>query len=131
MIANYCSDSPQTFDTRCHCTEYYKYSRISPSIISGSKFKIPSQYFMVNFGITNLYQLLFIFFCACTAVQIVSFKNPPANYCCFGTSTVSPWAKATFLHMYLFFSVPSTKILWRKNTQKNHHTIIQWKQHST
>ena len=51
-------------------------------------------------AITNLCQLVFIFF-AHTAVQIVSFKNSP-TYCCFGTSTTSPWAKATFLHMYLF-----------------------------
>ena len=46
---------------------------------------------------THFYMLF-----AHTAVQIVSFKNPPTNCCCFGTSTTSPWAKATFLYMYLF-----------------------------
>ena len=49
----------------------------------------------------NLY-LFFYTLCAHTAVQIVSFKNSPTNYCCFGTSTTSPWAEATFLYMYLF-----------------------------
>ena len=58
----------------------------------------------LTLAFTNLCQLVFIsfLFCACTAVQIVSFKNSPTNYCCFGTSTTSPWAKAMFLHMYLF-----------------------------
>ena len=32
----------------------------------------------------------------------VSFKNSLINHCCFGTSTTSPWAKVTFLHMYFF-----------------------------
>ena len=30
------------------------------------------------------------------------FKNSLTNNCCFGTSTVSPWAKAMFLYMYFF-----------------------------
>ena len=30
------------------------------------------------------------------------FKNSITNNCCFGTSTTSPWAKATFLYMYFF-----------------------------
>ena len=56
----------------------------------------------LTLAITNLCQIVFIFFGARTAVQIVSFKNSPTNYCCFGTSTASPWAKAMFLHMHLF-----------------------------
>ena len=87
---------PNTINTH----EFY------PSIIPGSKFKIASQYFAVNLWLyKNSCQLLFYFTrCfACTAIPTVSFKNPPkTNYCCFGTSTASPWAKATFLYMYLF-----------------------------
>ena len=36
------------------------------------------------------------------SINNCKFKNSLTNNCCFGTSTVSPWAKATFLHMYLF-----------------------------
>ena len=59
-----------------------------PSIISGAKFKIPPQYFVVNFGDYKSLSscIYFLHACARTAVQIVSFKNPPTNYCCFGTS---------------------------------------------
>ena len=56
---------PNTINTR----------KFRPSVISGSKFKIPSQYFAVNFGFANSCQLLFILhtFFACTAVPTVSF----------------------------------------------------------
>ena len=47
----------------------------------------------------NLYQL-FIFLHAVIASSIVSFTHGLINHCCFGTSTLSPWAKTTFLHMY-------------------------------
>ena len=76
-----------------------------PNIIPGSKFKIPSQYFTVtSLAFLNLYQLL-IFFTrcfACIASSTVSFTHSLINHCCFGTSTLSPWAKATFLHIYFF-----------------------------
>ena len=78
--------------------------KFHPSVISGSKFKIPSQYFMANFWLCKFLST-FIYFTHCfahTAIPTVSFKNPPINYCYFGTSTASPWAKATFLYMYLF-----------------------------
>ena len=74
-----------------------------PSVIPGSKFKIPSQYFVVTcLAFLNFCQLFNIFTCcfACIASSIVSFTHWLINHCCFGTSTLSPWAKATFLHMY-------------------------------
>ena len=76
-----------------------------PSIIPGLKFKIPSQYFVVSsLAFLNLYQLLIFFPCcfAYIASSIVSFTHSLINHCCFGTSTLSPWAKATFLHIYFF-----------------------------
>ena len=72
-------------------------------------------------AITNLCQLVFIFFCAHTAVQIVSFKNSPTNYCCFGTSTASPWAKATFLHMYLFYYAIQQDVMEEEHTKEPSH----------
>ena len=57
----------------------------------------------------NLYQLFTFFFyiccVACIAPSIVSFTHQLINHCCFGTSTLSPWAKTMFLHMYFLQSV--------------------------
>ena len=44
----------------------------------------------------------FTHYLACIALPTVSLKNPLTNNCCFGTSTASSWAKATFLYMYYF-----------------------------
>ena len=57
-------------------------------------------------GYLWLFKILvnFFFTChlACIVLPTVSFKNSLTNNCCFGTSTASPWAKATFLYMYFF-----------------------------
>ena len=39
---------------------------------------------------------------SCIVSPTVSFKNSLINNCCFGTSTVSAWAKVMFLYMYFF-----------------------------
>ena len=54
--------------------------KFHPSIIPGSKFKIPSQYFTDHFWPYKKFLSTFIYFThcsACTAVPTVSFKNPP------------------------------------------------------
>ena len=102
------------------------------SIIPGSKFKIPSQYFAITFWLFKiLVNFNFFTHCfACIVSPTVSFKNSLINHCCFGTSTMSPWAKATFYTCFSF-SMPTIKTSWRTNTQKNHHTTIQKKQQIT
>ena len=70
---------PNTINTHKFCPASY--------LARNSKFHHSISW--LTLAITNLCQLVFIF-CAHTAVQIVSFINSPTNYCCFGTSTVSP-----------------------------------------
>ena len=88
-------------NARCHCTEYYKYSQILPQHhtwlkIQNSITKIHD----TTLAFLNLYQL-YIFFPA----LLVVLHTELIIYCCFGTSTLSPWAKTTFLHMYFLQSV--------------------------
>ena len=87
------------------------------SIIPGSKFKIPSQYFTIIFWFFKILVNFNYFFytLSCIVSPTVSFKNSLINNCCFGTSTASPWAKVTFLYMFSF-SMPTIKTSWRKNT---------------
>ena len=64
------------------------------------------------FGFSNLYQLLIFFYSccfACIAASIVIFTHSLINHCCFGTSTLSPWAKTMFLHIYFFQYVMEDK----------------------
>ena len=49
------------------------------------------------------------------------FKNSLTNDCCFGTSTVSPWAKATFLYMYLFQYANHLNIMEEEHTKEPSH----------
>ena len=56
------------------------------------------------FGFSKFLSTLICFTCcfACIVSPTVSYKNSLINHCCFGTSTMSPWAKAMFSHMYFF-----------------------------
>ena len=94
-----------------------------PSIIPGSKFKIPSQYFTITFWLFKiLVNLNFFTRCfACIVSPTVSFKNSLINHCCFGTSTVSPWAKATFLHMYFFQYANHQNVMEEEHTKEPSH----------
>ena len=87
-------------NTRCCCTEYYKYSQILPKCHTW--LKIQNSITIICgylFGISKFVST-FIFSHAVIASSILSFTHCLINHCCFGTSTLSPWAKTTFLHMY-------------------------------
>ena len=93
------------------------------SIISGSKFKIPSQYFAITFGFSKFLSA-YIFFTRCLACIVsptVSFKNSLTNNCCLGTSTASPWAKATFLYMYFFQYATYQNVMEEEHTKEPSH----------
>ena len=49
------------------------------------------------------------------------FKNSLTNNCCFGTGTASPWAKATFLYMYLFQYANHLNIMEEEHTKEPSH----------
>ena len=50
-----------------------------------------------------LVNLNFFYMLSCLhSITNCKFKNSLTNNCCFGTSTVSPWAQAMFLYMYFF-----------------------------
>ena len=96
------------------------------SIIPGSKFKIPSQYFTITFWLFKiLVNFNFFFFftrCfACIVSPTVSFKNSLINHCCFGTSTMSPWAKATFLYMFFFQYANHQNVMEEEHTKEPSH----------
>ena len=57
---------------------------------------------------------------ACIALQIVSLKLTNYN-CCFGTSTASPWAKATLLYMYLFQYANHLNVMEEEHTKEPSH----------
>ena len=71
----------------------------------------------------NSCQLKFFFtHClACIVLPTVNFKNSLTNNCCFGTSTVSPWAKATFLYMYFFQYANHQNIMEEEHTKEPSH----------
>ena len=92
------------------------------SVIPGSKFKIPSQYFAITLAFQNSCQLIFFTRClACIVSPTVSFKNSLNNNCCFGTSTVSPWAKVTFLYMYFFQYANHQNVMEEEHTKEPSH----------
>ena len=93
------------------------------SIIPGSKFKIPSQYFAITFWLFKiLVNFNFFTHCfACIVSPTVSFKNSLINHCCFGTSTVSPWAKATFLYMFFFQYANHQNVMEDEHTKEPSH----------
>ena len=101
--------TPALSNTRCHCTEYYKYSRILPK--HHTWLEIQNSITIICgylFGISKFVSTFYIFYIccfACIAPSIISFTHRLINHCCFGTSTLSPWAKTTFLHMYFLQSV--------------------------
>ena len=108
---------PNTINTHEFC----------PSIISGSKFKIPSQYFAITFGFSKFLST-YIFFTRCLACIVsptVSFKNSITL-----ALAQAPQVLGQKRHLYtcISFSMPTIKTSWRKNTQKNHHTTIHKKQ---
>ena len=58
---------------------------------------------------------------ACIVLPTVSFKNSLTNNCCFGTSTTSPWAKATFLYMYFFQYANHQNVMEEEHTKEPSH----------
>ena len=114
-------------NARCHCTEYYKYSQISPK--HHTWLKIPNSITIFHgyfFGFSKFLSTLLYFYMLLCLHSIIYCKfYTLINHCCFGTSTLSPWAKTMFLHMYF------SSMSWRRNTQKNHRTTIQKKQQIT
>ena len=85
---------PHTINTRDFC----------PSVISWLKIQNSITIFCGDlFGISKFVSTFYILYC-CIALSIVRFYTL-INHCCFGTSTLSPWAKTTFLHMYFSQSV--------------------------
>ena len=104
---------PNTINTHKFCL----------SIIPGLKFKIPSQYFMITFW---LFKILvnfnyFFYMLSCIVAPTVSFKNSLINNCCLGTSTASPWAKATFLYMYFFQYANHKNVMEEEHTKEPSH----------
>ena len=71
----------------------------------------------------NSCQLKFFFYTLYCLHSITNckFKNSPTNICCFGTSTVSPWAKMTFLYMYLFQYANHLNIIEEEHTKEPSH----------
>ena len=95
--------TPALSNARCHCAEYYKYPQISPKHHTWLEIQNSITIFRgYLFGFSKFWSTFYIFTCcfACIASSIVSFTHYLINHCCFGTSTLSPWAKTTFLHMY-------------------------------
>ena len=71
-----------------------------PSAIPGSKFEIPSHVFVFtwHFGDSKLISTLHYFACSHSTYSILQTKL--IIYCCFGTSTLSPWEKTTLLYIF-------------------------------
>ena len=84
---------------RCRCTKYYKYPQILPQRHTWLKIRNSiTKICDTTLAFLNLYQL-YIILPAC--ITHCKFYTPELiNYCCFGTSTLSPWAKTTFLHIF-------------------------------
>ena len=112
------------FNTRCHCTEYYKYSQISPKHHTWLKIQNSITIFrdyLLAFQNSCQLKLFFTHHFACIVSPTVSFKNSLINHCCFGTSTASPWAKATFLYMFFFQFANHQNVMEEEHTKEPSH----------
>ena len=85
----------------------------------------------LTLAITNLYQLVFIFLCVPTQQYKLLVLNTHQPIIVALAQVSRILGKKQRFYTCIYFSVPSNKMLLRKNTQKNHHTIIQQKQQST
>ena len=85
---------PNTINTHEFCLEHHIWLKIQNSIT------IFCDYLWLFKIFVNLN---FFYTLSCLhSITNCKFKNSLTNNCCFGTSTMSPWAKVTFLYMYFF-----------------------------
>ena len=85
---------PNIINTHEFCLEHHIWLKIQNSIT------IFCDYLWLFKIFVNL-NLFYTLSCL-HSITNCKFKNSLTNNCCFGTSTMSPWAKVTFLYMYFF-----------------------------
>ena len=116
--------APALSNIRCCCTEYYKYSRILPK--HHTWLEIQNSITIIRgylFGISKFVSTFYIFTCCNSIIHCKFYTLTNQSLLLWHKYLESLGKNNVFTHVFF------CSMSWRKNTQKDHCTIIQkWQQ---